>query len=136
MGKRGEIRRHVPVEAGESESVHGFALERPAMVSALWSSISPEHCHRRQLQDAKSQFSEIVQRALDGNPQCVTKHGKDAVIVIAYDALLNVVRPKQNLFDFFRSPRSDIDLERLREPSVRSTFDRLPGGYVRGVRCD
>ncbi len=68
------------------------------------------------MQDAKSQFSEVVQRALEGNPQCVTKHGKDAVVVISYDTLFNAVRPKQNLFEFFRSSPLvgvDLDLERL-----------------------
>jgi antitoxin Phd len=67
---------------------------------------------RWQLQDAKSQFSEVVQRALAGTPQCVTKHGEDAVIVISYETFVNVARSKQSLFDFFRnSPLVDADLD-------------------------
>ena len=38
-----------------------------------------------QVQDAKQRFSELVQRALDEGPQLVTRHGKDAVVVVAAD---------------------------------------------------
>jgi prevent-host-death family protein len=83
---------------------------------SLWEALAPGHCQRWQLQDAKSQFSEVVQRALDGMPQCVTKHGKDAVIIVSYDELVKALRPKRNLFEFFRSSPlvgADLDFERL-----------------------
>ena len=35
------------------------------------------------LQDAKAQFSRVVSAAVRGQAQCVTKHGKDAVVVIS-----------------------------------------------------
>lgn len=35
------------------------------------------------LQDAKARFSEVVRRARAGEPQTVTVHGEDAVIVSA-----------------------------------------------------
>ena len=34
------------------------------------------------LQDAKSRFSEVVRRARAGEPQQVTVHGKEAVVVV------------------------------------------------------
>jgi prevent-host-death family protein len=34
------------------------------------------------LQDAKAQFSEVVRRARAGEPQQVTVHGKEAVVII------------------------------------------------------
>jgi prevent-host-death family protein len=34
------------------------------------------------LQDAKAQFSEVVRRARSGEPQHVTVHGKDAVVIV------------------------------------------------------
>jgi antitoxin Phd len=105
--KRGKIQR--PTESQRNEG---------ALLGALWNAVAPGHCRRWQLQDAKSQFSEVVQRALEGTPQCVTKHGKDAVIVISYDALVQAVRPKQNLYEFFRSsPLVGADLN----------FERVPG---------
>lgn len=108
-----------PIESithAKGGGVRGAGLDVATTLSALWEAIEPGSRVRWQLQDAKSQFSEVVERALSGDPQCVTKHGKDAVIVIAYEALLNVLRPKQNLFDFFRSSPlvgADLDLGRL-----------------------
>jgi prevent-host-death family protein len=37
------------------------------------------------LQDAKAQFSEVVERAANGEPQIVTKHGQNAVAIISYE---------------------------------------------------
>jgi antitoxin Phd len=45
-----------------------------------------------QLQTAKAQLSELVEAALRGNPQRITRRGKDAVMVLsekAYIALKN-----------------------------------------------
>lgn len=38
---------------------------------------------RWQLQDAKNRFSEVVARAIKEGPQTVTKHGKDAVVIVS-----------------------------------------------------
>lgn len=68
------------------------------------------------LQDAKAQFSEVVQRAMDGEPQCISRHGKDAVIIVAYDAVMQAIKQPQNLLDFFQSSPlagADIDLDRM-----------------------
>ena len=35
------------------------------------------------LQDAKNKFSRVVEEALKGEPQRVTRHGKQAVVVIS-----------------------------------------------------
>jgi prevent-host-death family protein len=40
---------------------------------------------RWQLQQAKNRFSEVVERAIKEGPQTVTKHGKDAVVIVAAD---------------------------------------------------
>jgi prevent-host-death family protein len=44
------------------------------------------------LQDAKAQFSELVRRARTGEPQQVTVHGKEAVVVL--DPARFEIRPK------------------------------------------
>lgn len=44
------------------------------------------------LQDAKARFSEVVRRARSGEPQQVTVHGEEAVIVV--DPKRFEVRPK------------------------------------------
>ena len=75
---------------------------------------------RWRLQDAKARFSEVVRRARDHQPQRVTVHGQDAVVVVAaedYDRLrlgltgATIVAALQN------SPLREIELERL---SVKS----------------
>jgi prevent-host-death family protein len=38
-----------------------------------------------QLQDAKNKFSELVERAADGEPQVVTKRGKRAAVLVSAD---------------------------------------------------
>jgi prevent-host-death family protein len=42
------------------------------------------------LQDAKARFSEVVDRALRDGPQLVTRHGENAVAVVAYRDLAEV----------------------------------------------
>lgn len=90
-----------------------------SMLHMFADAVSLGRCRRWQLQDAKAQLSELVQRALDGEPQCVTRHGKDAVIVISYDEIISAIGAKQSLFEFFRSSplaAADIDIERMRGP--------------------
>jgi prevent-host-death family protein len=58
--------------------------------------------HAWRLEEAKNRFSEVVRAALAQGPQRVTKHGKDAVVVVAawdYDRLAS---PPENLVDFMR----------------------------------
>lgn len=41
------------------------------------------HSSRWRLQDAKSQFSQVVEAALQGEPQHVTRRGREAVVVLS-----------------------------------------------------
>lgn len=64
------------------------------------------------LQDAKARFSEVVARAQREGPQCVTKHGRETVIVIATDDFRRWTRRdnEDDLVSFFRnSPLADLD---------------------------
>ncbi len=70
------------------------------------------------LQDAKNKFSSLVEQARHDGPQIVTKHGKEAVVVLSVDDYRKLVRPKTGLAQFFQnSPRADekIDLTRSKE---------------------
>lgn len=75
-------------------------------------------CRRWQLQDAKAQFSTVVDLAVGGEPQCVTRHGKEAVMIVSYSAFMESTKPPQTLRDFFRTapPLEELDLERLPGP--------------------
>lgn len=65
-----------------------------------------------QLQDAKSKFSQLVDNAMHHKPQFVTKHGNNAVVVIAFEDYVRLVKPKENLISFLRnSPLLGVDLD-------------------------
>ncbi|MGH9008052.1 MAG: type II toxin-antitoxin system Phd/YefM family antitoxin [Acidimicrobiales bacterium] len=70
-----------------------------------------------QLQEAKQHFSEVVERARQGEPQVVTKHGKDAVVIISIEDYQELARDKRSLMDFIRSaPDFDqLDLYRSKD---------------------
>lgn len=53
------------------------------------------HKAQWRLQDAKTQFSQVVEAALHGEPQHVTRRGRDAVVVLSeasYRALRDSAR--------------------------------------------
>ena len=56
-----------------------------------------------QLQDAKNKFSNLVEKAQSVGPQVVTKHGKDAVVVLSIDEYRKLMKPKKSLVKFFQS---------------------------------
>ena len=71
-----------------------------------------------QLQDAKNKFSSLVNQAREHGPQIVTKHGKDAVIVLSIEEYNKLVKPQKSLVQFFQdSPlaQEDISFERSKE---------------------
>lgn len=71
-----------------------------------------------QLQDAKSKFSNLVDRAQHNGPQVVTKNGKDAVVVLSIDEYKKLIKPKTNLVNFFQSSplaKEGLDLTRSKE---------------------
>ncbi len=74
-----------------------------------------------QLQEAKARFSEVFRLARERGPQRVTKHGREAVIILPaeeYAQLAESAARKGNLADFFAaSPLRGlgIDLDRPRD---------------------
>jgi antitoxin Phd len=71
-----------------------------------------------QLQDAKNKFSSLVDKAQHNGPQVVTKHGKDAVVVISVEEYKKLKKPKKNLVKFFKSSplaKENLDLTRSKE---------------------
>ena len=71
-----------------------------------------------QLQDAKSKFSNLVEKAQHNGPQIVTKNGKDAVVVLSIDEYKKLIKPETSLLNFFQSSplaKEDLDLTRSKE---------------------
>jgi antitoxin Phd len=80
-----------------------------------------------QLQTAKQRFSELVERAQREGPQVVTKHGRDAVVVVGAVDYRRMTGDGHALVEFIRSaPDFDaLDLERAvdhgRKPELRTS---------------
>lgn len=73
------------------------------------------------LEDARNRFSEVVRRAMDQEPQLVTRHGREAAVVIGVEEYRRLTAPR-NLLDFLQdSPfaevvtEGELDLERSEE---------------------
>ena len=80
--------------------------------------------HTWQLQDAKSHFSEVVERSLTEGPQLVTRRGQEAVVIMAareykrltgntpslMSALLNAPRGEPLVADRMADPVRDLSL--------------------------
>jgi len=71
-----------------------------------------------QLQDAKNKFSNLVEKAQHNGPQIVTKHGKDAVVVLSIKEYKKLVKPKKSLVKFFQSSplaKEDLNITRSKD---------------------
>ena len=76
-----------------------------------------------QLQQAKQQFSEVVRRALEDGPQVVTRHGREAVVVVSAAEFKTPRRGRAK--DFKQFLRSAPDLGRLRVARDRRRTRRI-----------
>ncbi len=70
-----------------------------------------------QLHAAKQHFSEVVERARRDGPQVVTKHGKEAVVVVSAEDYRRLRGGGPSLVEFIRSaPGFDVlDLDRAED---------------------
>lgn len=73
------------------------------------------------LEDAKNRFSEVVRRAVEHEPQLVTRNGRDVVVVVSVEDYERLVAPR-SLVRFLReSPlaeaygKGELDLSRERD---------------------
>jgi prevent-host-death family protein len=74
------------------------AARKPAVRRAVWA-----------LQDAKNNFSEVVRRAESEGPQVITRHGRDAAVVISPDRFRPRAAPAKSLLEALRnSPFTEI----------------------------
>lgn len=71
-----------------------------------------------QIQQAKQRFSELVERAQREGPQRVTKHGRDAVVVVAAAEYDRLTRPRRSLIQLVREAPSalgELELDRQQD---------------------
>jgi len=71
-----------------------------------------------QLQNAKQRFSELVERARREGPQLVTKHGREAVVVVSAEEYRRLRGDNEGLVEFIRSAPDFDQLELARAPDA------------------
>jgi len=77
-----------------------------------------------QLQQAKSQFSQLVDEAIKNEPQIVTRHGAKAVVVISYEDYCALLKPETDLVEFMRSsPLAGVELDLQRNKQFPRDID-------------
>jgi prevent-host-death family protein len=74
------------------------------------------------VQEARAQLSRLIDEAMAGRPQRISRRGKDAVVLISAAEYERLVRPRESLVEFFRnSPLAEAvaeqDLDFERDPS-------------------
>lgn len=71
-----------------------------------------------QIRDARARFRELIERAIHEGPQIVTRHGKDAVVVVSVAEWERRNRRRGDLVAFFAgSPLREegVKIERVRD---------------------
>jgi antitoxin Phd len=75
------------------------------------------------VQDARARLSQLIDEALAGRPQRISRRGKEVAVVISAAEYERLVTPRQSLLEFFRnSPlaevmaENELDFERDRAP--------------------
>jgi antitoxin Phd len=68
------------------------------------------------IQDAKNQFSHVVNLAKTKGPQTVTKHGEAVAVIISINEFRKTQKPRETPYEFFSRFRgAGIDLTRNKE---------------------
>ena len=71
-----------------------------------------------QVQEAKTRFSELLERARSEGPQTITKHGKPSAVVVSVEEYERIKQQKPNVLDvlFNHGPKfDDFEIERDRD---------------------
>jgi prevent-host-death family protein len=75
------------------------------------------------VQEARARLSQLIDEALAGRPQPISRRGKEVAVVISAAEYERLVTPRQSLLEFFRnSPlakvmaEDELDFERDRSP--------------------
>lgn len=56
--------------------------------------------YKWQLHEAKNKLSHLIDVAMQGKPQCITKRGEEAVVVISMEEYKKMTKPKLGLNKF------------------------------------
>lgn len=72
--------------------------------------------HKWQLHEAKNKLSNLIDLAMNGKSQFITRHGEDAAVVIGIEEYKKLKTPKPTLKEFLlQGPKfDDLKIKRIR----------------------
>jgi antitoxin Phd len=80
--------------------------------------------HPWQFQEAKNKLSQVVDLAQTQGPQIITRHGKEAAVVLSFAAYQELSRPRTTLLAFFESsPLYGMTLDTTRSTDTGREID-------------
>lgn len=80
-----------------------------------------------QLQDAKSRFSELVERTLQNGVQIITRRGKKVAVMLSYEEYRRLTASQRNLAQFLlESPLRGTELPLERDKTLPREVDLQP----------
>ncbi len=80
------------------------------------------------LHEARAEFSKLVDRALSGEPQRVTRHGKEAVVIVSEAEWNKWPKSAATLADLFLKHAGEEGYDDLIGPSERLAKEERPLG--------
>ena len=77
-----------------------------------------------QLQEAKAQFSELINEVVKGKRQTITKNGRPVAVILSLEEFEKFKQPPNTFTDFLaESPFSDRDLDLSRDKTTERDLD-------------
>ena len=75
-----------------------------------------------QLQEAKNKFSEVVNIAQRDGPQIISRHGKNAAVILSYEQYCSMSHKRKSVkAALMAADLSQLDLSRDTSPTGRAT---------------
>ena len=82
------------------------------------------HSCEWQLQEAKNKLSQVINQAINLEPQVITLRGKEVVVVLSVDEYRRLIQPKKDLVAFLAdSPLRGVELDLDRDKSLSRDID-------------
>jgi antitoxin Phd len=71
------------------------------------------------LQEARDKLSQVIDSAISGGPQVITRRGVEVAVVLSYEEYKRMTATQHSLSEFFRqSPLAQVDLDLTRDESA------------------
>jgi len=75
------------------------------------------------VQEAKSRFSELLDKANEDGPQVIARHGKDRAVVLSMEEYRRLLAERPNFNDWLLSaPKVNLKIRRRKDRPRRSPF--------------